>query len=112
MTNQQTIDAPPAKPARERIPVLWFDNRGCGPDHLALELHPFPAELGGRISACLGLRVRAGDLAIGAAGLIDGGFNLGREQVAALHRALGAWLDSIAPVAVADTPAGPPERAP
>jgi hypothetical protein len=31
---------------------------------------------------------------IGAAGLIDGGFLLHREQVKELHRQLGQWLES------------------
>lgn len=37
----------------DTIPVLWFDAKGCGPDELALELHPFPSELDGRIPAFL-----------------------------------------------------------
>lgn len=76
----------------DRIPVLWFDSKGCGPDELALQLHPFPAELDGKIPAWLGLRVRAGDLVIGAKALIDGGFNLHRDQVENLYRQLGEWL--------------------
>lgn len=95
MSDQQT------KPDPDRIPVLWFNSRGCGPDELALELHPFPAEFGGRIPAYLGLRVRGDGLVIGAGALVDGGFNLGREQVEQLHRALGAWLNQGAP----ETPA-------
>lgn len=82
--------------ADDRIPVLWFDARGCGPDELALELHPFPAEavMGGIIPAVLGIRVRAGDLVIGAGPLVDGGFNLHRDGAAELHRQLGAWLEA------------------
>lgn len=75
------------------IPVLWFGPQGTGPDELALQLHPFPAELDGRIPASLGIRVRGGEIVIGAAAMVDGGFNLGREQVAELHRQLGAWLE-------------------
>jgi hypothetical protein len=75
-----------------RIPVLWFDRRGCGPDELELELAPFAAEKDGAIPATLGLRVRAGELVIGAEPLVDGGFNLARGQVAELHEQLGAWL--------------------
>ena len=77
-----------------RIPVLWFDRRGNGPDELALELHNFPSDLEGRIPAYLGIRVRAGEIVIGAGPLVDGGFNLHRDQVADLHRQLGAWLEA------------------
>jgi hypothetical protein len=78
----------------DTIPVLWFDSRGCGPDELALDLHPFPAELDGAIPATLGIRVRAGDIVIGAGPLVDGGFNLHRDCAAELHRQLGAWLEA------------------
>lgn len=81
----------------DTIPVLWFDSSGRGPDELALELHPFPAELDGKIPAFLGIRVRAGDIVIGASALVDGGFNLGREQATELHRQLGAWLGAPGP---------------
>lgn len=74
------------------IPALWFDRRGCGPDELALELHHFPSDLGGRIPAYLGIRVRASGLVIGAGPLIDGGFNVDRDGAADLHRQIGAWL--------------------
>jgi len=81
----------------DKIPALWFDRSGNGPDHLAIELHPFPAELEGRIPAWLGLRVRANDPVLEAVApcpLVDGGFNLHREQVEQLHRQLGAWLEA------------------
>lgn len=77
----------------DRIPALWFDAKGCGPDELALQLHPFASEMDGEIPASLGIRVRAGELVIGAGPLVDGGFNLHRDQVAELHRQLGAWLE-------------------
>ncbi len=76
----------------EVVPVLWFDAKGRGPDELAFQLHPFPAERDGAIPASLGIRVRAGELVIGAGSLVDGGFNLGREQVETLYRLLGQWL--------------------
>jgi hypothetical protein len=75
------------------IPVLWFGPKGTGPDEMALQLHPFPAELDGRIPASLGIRVRGGEIVIGAASMVDGGFNLGREQVVELHHQLGEWLE-------------------
>jgi len=81
-------------PEQPKIPVLWFNSKGHGPDELALQLHPFPAELEGRIPAHLGLRVRSDGLVIGADQLVDGGFNLHREQVEDLHRQLGAWLEA------------------
>jgi len=111
MTDQQTStgaepQAPPTATKRERIPVLWFDRRGCGPDQFAIELHPFPAELEGKIPAHLGLRVRAGDAVIVGGDLIDGGFYIGREQAEQLHHGLGAWLEAN-PIASA-----PAERVP
>jgi hypothetical protein len=78
---------------KSRIPVLWFDSREMGPDELALELHPFPEEKSGAIPASLGIRVRASGIVIGAGALVDGGFNLHRDQVAELHRQIGAWLE-------------------
>lgn len=87
----------PSEPSTGRVPVLWFDSKGCGPDHFYLEVFPFK-ELrdGDELVAppSLGLRLRAGDLVILGRGMIDGGFNLGREQVAAFHQQLGAWLAS------------------
>ena len=80
------------------IPALWFDAKGYGPSELALQLHPFAAEKDGAIPASLGLRIRMDQHEFGAmampnaAVLIDSGFNLGREQVYELHRALGEWL--------------------
>lgn len=92
------------------IPALWFDNKGCGPSDLALQLHPFQSEMNGAIPASLGLRIRVGTVANGrafiygaASELVDGGFNLAREQVVDLHRQLGEWLDA--------TPATPPRLA-
>lgn len=82
----------PTKP--QRIPTLWFDREGCGPDHMFLELHPFRSEMDGKIPAALGIRVRAGELVIIGRPLVDGGFNMQREQIAELHRQLGAWLDA------------------
>lgn len=46
----------PTKMTDNKIPVLWFDARGCAPDEFALELHPFPADMGGRIPACSAMR--------------------------------------------------------
>jgi len=83
----------------ETVPTLWFDSRGCGPDHLAFELFHFPAEMDGAIPVSLGLRIKPYDLVIGARALVDGGFNLGREQVELLHRQLGEWLQANPPPA-------------
>ncbi len=79
-------------PASTDITVLWFDRKGCGPDEFRLELNAFPSEKDGAIPAYLGMRVRAGDLVIGAGALVDGGFILGHESAAELHRQLGEWL--------------------
>lgn len=82
---------------KPRIPALWFDAKGCGPDQMFLELYAFKALMDGETLVApphLGLRVRAGNLVIMGASLVDGGFYLGREQVEELHRQLGAWLSS------------------
>jgi len=82
------------------ISALWFDAKGHGPSELALQLHPFAAEKDGAIPASLGLRVRMDQHEFGAmampnaAVLVDSGFNLGREKVVELHRALGEWLEA------------------
>lgn len=88
----------PSDPSTGRVPALWFDSKGCGPDHFYLEVFPFK-ELrdGDKLVAppSLGLRLRAGDLVILGRGMIDGGFNMERAQIAELHRQLGAWLAEI-----------------
>ncbi len=84
-----------------RIPALWFTSMGGGPDNMCLELHPLDELRDGADLVCpatLGLMVRAGQLVILGAAMIDGGFQLGREQVEQLHRALGAWLAKNPPV--------------
>lgn len=85
--------AAPAMPA-PAIPALWFTPEGYGPSEIALRLHPFPAARPGRIPASLGLRVvlPSADAIVYVSGLVDGGFNLGREQVVELHRQIGEWL--------------------
>lgn len=88
-------------PESPTVPVLWFDSKGCGPDEFNIQIHPIPPDMGGKIPAHLGLRIRAGSLVIVGAALIDGGFYLDRESVAGLHLQLGAWLG--------DNPAVPPE---
>jgi hypothetical protein len=75
------------------IPVLWFGPSGCGPDELALQLHPFAAEFDGEVPASLGIRVRGGEIMFGVGAMVDGGFNLSREAAADLHRQLGEWLE-------------------
>ncbi len=78
----------PADPGRERkdrdIHALWFDKNGCGPDELMLQLKssadkPYPA---------LGMRVQANGIVLGV------GFMNHRDEIAELHRQLGAWLSS------------------
>lgn len=77
-----------------RMPALWFDKKGCGPDEMAIELHHFPAEMDGKIPARLGLRIRADGIVIMGKDLVDGGFYMEREQAADLHRQLGEWLEA------------------
>lgn len=79
------------------IPVLWFNRNGCGPDEMAIELEPLPALMDGTdlvAPATLGLRVRSGGFVMLGEPMVDGGFQLASEQVADLHRQLGAWLAS------------------
>lgn len=78
---------------KNSIHALWFDSQGRGPDEFVLELQPFRSQLDGRIPGSLGLRVRVGGFVINGAKMIDGGFNFHRDQVAELHRQLGAWLE-------------------
>lgn len=81
------------KPNDITIPVLWFTAQGMGPSELALQLHPFPSEMEGRIPAALGIRVRsAPDGLVFVSDMVGGGFNLHRDQVAELHKQLGEWL--------------------
>lgn len=91
-----TYEACSAPAAAHPVPVLWFCRKGLGPSELALEVHRFASALAGAIPASLMLRVRAVHdgmvMPDAARGVIDGGFNLEREQVAELHRQLGAWL--------------------
>lgn len=79
-----------------RIPVLWFTSNGGGPDDMFLEpttIREIREANGDLVApANLGLRVRAGELVILGACMVDGGFFLGRAQVEQLHRALGDWL--------------------
>lgn len=75
------------------IPVLWFTATGAGPNEFKFKLRDFPSEVGE--PSALGMQVKAAGLVIGDAGaLIDGGFYFHREQIAELHRQLGAWLDA------------------
>jgi len=76
----------------EKIHVLWFDSKGCGPDQFHLQLKPMPPDEGR--PANLGLMVRAGELVILGRPMINGGFLVHRTQVAELHRQMGEWLEA------------------
>lgn len=71
-----------------KIPTLYFDEHGNGPDHLYLEVFPIRAD--SIMPPTLSLRVRPGSLVIRAQ--VDGGYFMQREQVVALREALDAWL--------------------
>ncbi len=88
----------------ERVLALWFDAEGCGPDGFQIEMHEFPADMGGRIPAWLGLRVRAAGLVIMGADSTDGGFNIDRDQVARLHDLFSRWLVANPAAAIATLP--------
>lgn len=71
-----------------RIPALYFDKDGLGPDHTALEV--FPVRGDNVMPPALSLRVRAIGFVMRAQ--VDGGYFMQREQVEQLHKALGEWL--------------------
>jgi hypothetical protein len=73
---------------QQRIPTLYFDANGLGPDHLSLEL--FPVRGDEVMQPALSLRVRAEGLVMRAQ--VDGGYFLQREQVEKLRDGLNAWL--------------------
>lgn len=77
------------RPDTAKIPALYFDADGLGPDQLTLEVCPFRGDE--VIAASLSLRVRSNGLVMRAQ--VGGSYFMEREQVAALHKALGAWLD-------------------
>ncbi len=84
------------------IDALWFDYRGYGRSELRLALLPIPPGHfeGGVIPASLGMRVRlAGDGLVmpDDQAMVNGGFNLPRDEVEKLHAQLGAWLESTKP---------------
>ena len=86
----------------ERIETLWFDYRGYGPSNLCLELQPIPPDHfeDGVIPASLGVRVRLasdGLVMLHDQAMVDGGFNIPREEVEKLHAQLGAWLEETKP---------------
>lgn len=79
------------KPDTAKIPVLYFDADGLGPDHLFLEVQPIRGDE--VMAPSLSLRVRAAGLVMRAP--VDGGYFLQREQVTPMFRALGGWLDEV-----------------
>lgn len=82
-----------ARPDTAKISALYFDAEGLGPDHVYLEAFPIRGDE--IMPAALSLRVRAGEFVMRAQ--VDGGYFMQREQVQALHKALGAWLDNQTP---------------
>lgn len=71
-----------------KIPALYFDADGLGPDHVYLEVFPIRGDE--VMKPAVSLRVRAGEFVMRAQ--IDGGYFMERAQVAALYQALGEWL--------------------
>lgn len=80
-------------PNTTKISTLYFDKDGLGPDHVYLEVFPIRGDK--IMKPALSLRVRAGDMVMRAP--VDGGYFMEREQVEALHKALGEWLSNPAP---------------
>lgn len=94
---------------RSRVPVLWFDRNGCGPDHLFLEVTPQAALQEGPdliAPASLGLRIRGGELVLMGQAMLDGGFMIDRQSVATLHQEIGKWLSHNPPVSQLELPVG------
>lgn len=73
-----------------KIPALFFDKDGLGPDEVALESTPV-RQIHPKDRPALSLRIRSNGLAMRAP--IDAGFFMYREQVLELHTELGAWLE-------------------
>lgn len=73
-----------------KVPALYFDKDGLGPDHVYLEL--FSVRGDDVMETSLSLRVRAGEFVMRAQ--IDGGYLMGRQQVEQLRDALTQWLTS------------------
>ena len=83
-----------------KVYALWFDSRGCGPDHFRLEVVPMPKLMDGEdvvSEATMGIRLRAGELVINGQSMIDGGFMMDREQASELYRQIGEWLSEESP---------------
>lgn len=72
-----------------RIPVLYFDKDGLGPDELALEVANLrkykPTD-----TAQLNIRIRKHGMVMRAD--VDGGYMMDRDTVAELHSQLTQWL--------------------
>jgi len=88
-----------------RIPVLYFDARGHGPDDLTLGLESVDLRIPGE-TAMLGLRVWPAMEDDGLAlGLIPtgGGFAFDRQGAEILWREIGEWLAKN-PAPTADAP--------
>ncbi len=81
--------------SQKNIPILWFDNRGSGPDHVELLLRSMAED---DYMPALGIQILAGsepgDLGIGevARRMLQGGFMIAPGPVAELHRRIGTWL--------------------
>jgi hypothetical protein len=83
----------------EGIPVQWYDSKGCGPTHFALQIEDCSHGLRKpllMIAVVAGDELTAEDLALlpRHKAVLDGGLSLGREAVADLHRRIGEWLDA------------------
>lgn len=76
------------RPDTVKIPTLYFDAEGLGPDHVYLEVFPIRGDE--IMRPAVSLRVRAGEFVMRAQ--VDGGYFMERQQVIALRDALNAWI--------------------
>lgn len=86
----QEIFMSDTKPDSAKIPALYFDADGLGPDHVYLEVFPIRGDQ--VMSPAVSLRVRAGEFVMRAQ--IDGGYFMERAQVIALRDALNGWISA------------------
>lgn len=76
------------RPDTAKVPALYFDADGLGPDHVYIEVFPLRGD--DVMPDSLSLRVRGAGFVLRAQ--LDGGYFMQRAQIEALHEALGAWL--------------------
>lgn len=98
------------KKPNPRVPALYFNKKGHGPDLINLELRDVDHLPGGKIACGLMIAESDNGAPYVVAPLGDG-FYLEQDQVAALYQACGEWLSKNASRS-ASSPAVPADDAP